>query len=134
MNTNNSSRNFWTDERRAQLCSLAATGLATSEIGAIIGTSKQSVLTCCARRNIDVVMHTDAELEVMRDTTRAREKRKYDKRRAAKPPSINITVAFGTSRTAPIYRNQLPRIPEMSKNALREMFAKAVRNTAEMDA
>ncbi len=131
---NNSSRNFWTDERRTQLCSLAVSGLTASEIGAIIGTSKQSVLTCCTRRNIDVVMHTAAELAAMRVNDRAREKRKQDRRRAGKTPSINITVAFGTSRTAPIYRNQLPRIPEMSKNALREMFAQAVRNTAEMSA
>lgn len=128
---NNISRNFWTDERRVQLCNLAASDLTASEIGAIMGTSKQSVLTCCTRRKIDVVMHTDAELAVMRDNARARDKRKHDKRRA-NSPSINITVATGTSRTAPIYRNQLPRMKEMSKNELREMFAQAVRNTAEI--
>jgi hypothetical protein len=130
---NNRSRNFWTDERRAQLCSLAVSGLTASEIGAIIGTSKQGILTCCSRRNIDVVKHTEIELTDIRDKDRAREKRKRLKKQATRSPLVtHVTVAFGTSRTAPIYRNQFPRIPEMTKNALREMFAQAVRNTAGM--
>lgn len=129
---NNASRDFWTDERRAQLRSLAAAGFAASEIAALIGASKLSVMACCARRNIDVVLHTEAELEAMRVKARLREKRRDDKKRATRLPAIRITVATGTSRTAPIYRNQLPRVREMSKNELRADLARAVRNTAEL--
>jgi hypothetical protein len=131
---NNRSRDFWTIERRNQLAELASTGMAASAIGAIIGASKQSVLTCCARRNISVAMHTDAELAAKRANTAAREKRKQDKRKAGRaatrsPPKA-ITVKPNTSQSSVVYRNQLPRLPEMSKNALREMIAQAVRNTA----
>jgi hypothetical protein len=76
-------------------------------------------------------MFTEAERAVKRAKQRAREKRHEAKRRKSKR-SITVTVAVGTSKTAPIYRNQLPRLPEMSRNELRAMLTQAVRNTAEM--
>jgi hypothetical protein len=132
---NNHSRDFWTVERRNQLCKLAAPGMAASEIGALIGTSKLSVLNCCKRRGIDVATHTDAEREIARAVAREANRRKqarWQAKQKAMAVAAPIRVMPGTSRTDPIYRNQLPRLPEMSKNALRAMFAQAVRNTAEM--
>jgi hypothetical protein len=120
---------FWTDEKRAQLRALAATGMFASEIGAILGVTKPSILTSCGRNGIPVVMHTEAELAEMRARARLREKRKRQKRAAARPANA-VHVQPGTSKTAPIYRNQLPRLPEMSKNQLRAMLTEAVRNTA----
>jgi hypothetical protein len=126
---------FWTEEKRAQLRALAATGITASEIGAIIGVTKPSVLTICGRNQIPVVMHTEAEKAEMRARERLREKRKRQKRAATRPVNaVAINVQSGTSKTAPVYRNQLPRLPEMSKNQLRDMLAEAVRNTAEMGA
>jgi hypothetical protein len=128
-------RHFWTDERLAQLRSHAANKVFASDIAALFGVTKLSILTVCAKHGIEVAKHTETELTEMRAQARAREKRKHAKRRALTPVNaIVVSVAIGTSRTAPIYRNQLPRLPEMSKNALREMIAQAVRNTAGMTA
>ena len=129
----NDRKYFWTEDRLTQLRACAANGMFATDIAALIGVTKLSILTVCAKHNIEVTKHTEIELADMCARERAREQRKRLKKRAASSPVIpNVTVAFGTSRTAPIYRNQLPRIPEMSKNALREMFAKAVRTTAEL--
>jgi hypothetical protein len=126
---------FWTDETRAQVRALAANGLAASEIGSTIGATKAAILTVAYRSGINIIMHTEAELAEMRARARLREKRKRQKWAAKHPTNaISVSVQLGTSKTAPIYRNQLPRLPEMSKNALREMIAQAVRNTAEMAA
>lgn len=128
-------RHFWTAERLTQLRAHAASGVFASDIAALFDVTKLSILTVCAKRGIEVVKHTETELTEMRAQVRAREKRKHAKRRALAPVNaIVVQVAIGTSRTAPVYRNQLPRQPEMSKTALREIIAQAVRNTAEMGA
>lgn len=119
----------WNDEKRAELRRLAGTGMFASDIAAILGTTKPAVLTVCGRNSISVNMHSDADLADMRARARLREKRKRQKRAAANPNAVTVQVRLGTSKTAPIYRNQLPRLPEMSKNALRAMLTEAVRNT-----
>jgi hypothetical protein len=131
---NNQSREFWTDERRALLSALAASGMAASEIGTVLGATRLSIIQCCSHRGIDVVTYTAAERTAVRAVTSAREKRKQDRRR--KPSTVRkaapVKVRPGTAQSSPIYRNQLPRIGEISKDRMREMIAQAVRNTAEM--
>jgi hypothetical protein len=126
-------RHFWTEERRDRLRTYAASRMFASDIALQLGVTKLSILTVCAKHGIELNKHTEIELADIRAKDRAREKRKRLKKQTARSPvASKVIVAIGTSRTAPIYRNQLPRVPEMSKNALREMFAKAARNTAEM--
>lgn len=123
----------WTDEWRAQLRRLAASGLAASEIGNLVGASKPSVMAVAIRNGIPLILHTEAELADMRALARLREKRKRIKRRSGS--GLSISVDPGTTKTSPVYRNQLPRLPDgLSKNELRAMIAEAVRNTAEMAA
>jgi hypothetical protein len=42
-------------------------------------------------------------------------------------------AAGGMAKTSPCYRKHLPRLPEMTKNELRAMLARAVMNTAAME-
>lgn len=125
-------RDFWTNERLAELRGHAAERLPATAIAAIFGVTKLSILTLCGKHQIDIVKHTDAEEAGRRACARLRESRKRQKHAAKASKAITVSVQLGTSKTAPVYRNQLPRIPEMSKNALREMLAQAARNTAGM--
>lgn len=69
-----------------------------------------------------------AERQRVRDRIKAR--RRKEKRRAAK---LAASPIIAISKTDPVTRRRLyAPIGEMSKNALREMIAQAVRNTAEM--
>lgn len=128
-------RNRWTDEQIDVLRALSAKGMTASEIGAEIGATKHSVITAAFHHQIQVILHTDAEIYAMKQRQRIREKRKNDKRKALtkpKPKPIMISVEPDVSRTSSFFRKQLPKIPEMTKNELRAMLADAVRNTAEM--
>lgn len=132
---NNFSREFWTVDRRNQLRELAATGAAASDIASALGVSKLSILNCCKRRGITVTARTEAEAQMATTLAREANRRKQAKWKAsqkAKPATAALTVRAvpGTSKTSVIYRNQLPPLPEMTKNELRAMLAQAVRNTA----
>lgn len=135
---NNHARYFWSGANREQLVELAASRLAASEIAAVLLTSRQSVVTACSQRGIDLVLDTPAELEEKRAKIRAYEKIKLERKRAARRASEiparprKPSTIPGTSQSSVVYRNQLPRIGEMTKNELRAMLAQAVRNTAEM--
>jgi hypothetical protein len=124
-------RGFWTDDRLARVAELAAAGHYGSQIGADIGCSLHSVLTICGKQGIPVNRYTPEEQVYFDQKTREREARKNAKKR--KKPETEARFVFnpGTSKTSPIYRNQFPKLPEMSKAALRAMIAEAMRNTAE---
>jgi hypothetical protein len=124
-------RGFWTDERIARVTTLAAAGSYGSDIGADIGCSLHSVLTICGKQGIPVNRYTPEEQRYFDKKTQEREARKNAKRR--KKPATEARFVFlpGTSKTSPIYRNQFPKLPEMSRAQLRAMLADAVRNTAE---
>lgn len=123
-------RHFWTDEKRAELRKLAATGMCASDIGLILGATKPSVVTTAGRGKIPLVRHTETEIEEMRLRTEQRLKRMHDSRRKAKS-SVVVIGDKVIAKTSAFYRKMLPHLPEMSKNQLREMIAEAFRNTAE---
>jgi hypothetical protein len=128
-------RGFWTDERIQRVANLAAAGLYGSQIGADIGCSLHSILTICGRYKIPVNRYTPEEQAYFDQKTKAREARKYAAWRAKNRVSGGLTLEDlrpGTSKTSPVYRNTLPRLPDdTSKAALRAMIAEALRNTAE---
>ncbi len=132
----NYSRDFWSNERRIQLRVLAASGMPAIEIAATIGTTKLSILNQCRRHGIDVTVQTPAEREAAKAVEREKNRRKqaaWQAKQKANKPAVTNRTAPGTSRTHPIYRNQLPRLADgTSKEALRRMISEAVRNTAEM--
>jgi hypothetical protein len=125
-------RGFWTDERIARVAGLAANGLYGSDIAADVGCSLHSVLTICGRYAINVNRYNPEQQAYFEQKTREREKRKNDKRRTGpRAPRSEFVFRPGTSKTSPIYRNQFPKLPDMSKDELRAMLAEAFRNTAE---
>jgi hypothetical protein len=124
-------RGFWTDERMARVATLAVAGYYGSQIGADIGCSLHSVLTICGREGIPVKRYTPEEQAYFDAKARQRELRKQAKRRKSPVTESAFVFSPGTSKTSAIYRNQFPKLPEMSKTALRAMLADAVRNTAE---
>jgi hypothetical protein len=124
-------RGFWTDERIARVATLAVAGCYGSEIGADLGCSLHSVLTICGKHGIPVNRYTPEEQAYFDQKAREREARKNAKKRKKPVTEARFVFAPGTSKTSPIYRNQFPKLPEMSKAALRAMIAEAVRNTAE---
>ena len=125
-------RGFWTDERIARVATLAVAGYYGSQIGADIGCSLHSVLTICGREGIPVNRYTPEEQAYFDSKARAREERKKIKKRKKPETEARFVFTAGTSKTSAIYRNQFPKLPEMSKAALRAMLADAVRNTAEV--
>lgn len=128
----------WTQAKFDHLCEMAATGAFASDIAAVLGTSHHSVVTMAGRNSIPINRYTPAEQAEMDRRYREAEVRKNARRRAAtaaKRPDRTIVPRLPSQiKTSPEYRNCLPKIPEMSKSALRAMLADAVRNTAEMQA
>lgn len=132
----------WTPEEIQWLRDLAPTVRYASDIAVQMGTTQHAIITQAGRYQISEVINYTPEQQVMMDARyRARELRKYQKRKevrrengyAPKPKrAVNVNVEPGTAQSSPIYRNQLPRIGEISKDRMREMIAQAVRNTAEM--
>lgn len=121
-------RHFWTDEKRSELRRLASLGMPASEIGIILGATKPSIITTAGRANIDLVLHTEAEIAVMKANRVGRQKRRKKK---AKKAAVVIIGDRVVSKTSSFYRKLMPTVPEMTKNELRAMLAQAVRNTAE---
>jgi len=121
---------FWTAPRTASLRLFASRGIPASHIAKEIGTTRQSVLQKCAYEGIDVVRDTAAEAAERDRLKQARHRRKNERRRVK--PSNRPRLVLGVSKTSSIYRNQLPRIPEMTPNERRNMLAEAVRLTAAM--
>lgn len=131
----------WTPEEIQRLRDLAPTVRYASDIAAQMGSTQHAIITQAGRYGINVINYTPEQQTMMDARYRAREMRKYQKRKevrrengyAPKPKrAVNVSVELGTSQSSPIYRNQLPRIGEISKDRMREMIAQAVRNTAEM--
>ncbi len=58
------------------------------------------------------------------DAARKREKRRKE--------ALSVMRSSNARTTSAEYRKHLPKIPEMTRNELREMFAQAVQNTAAM--
>ena len=126
----------WTDKDFDRLKELAATGMFASAIAKELSTSHASIGTRAGRHGITVEKYTPAEKHAMSDRRAAKLKRKYAARRARRKAAARagvpaVVIDPCASRTSPIYRNRLPRIPQMSKSELRAMLTQAVRNTAE---
>lgn len=124
-------RHFWTDEKRSELRRLAALGMPASEIGLILGATKPSVITTAGRANIDLVLHTEAEIAVMVANRVGRQKRRKTEDRKKAVVVIGDRVV---SKTSSFYRKLMPTVPEMTKNELRAILTQAVRNTVREDA
>ncbi|MGY3609906.1 MULTISPECIES: GcrA family cell cycle regulator [unclassified Bradyrhizobium] len=131
----NKNAKYWTDEEVQKVRELAADGKYALHIADIMGVKFHQILSLAGRHGIDMNRYTPSQEADRKMILGARLKRKYarrnEKRREA-AAAVNPIVRIGvTSRTHPSYRNQLPRLPEMSKAELRAMLAQAVRNTAE---
>lgn len=122
--------NWWSPPRVASLRLLASRGIPASLIADEIGATRQGVLRKCFHDGIDVVRDTAEEAAGRKTLESVRQGRKNVKRlggRTSEPRLIS-----GVSKTSPIYRNQLPKAPDMTPNQRRNMLAEAVRNTAAM--
>lgn len=139
-------RHFWTDEKRAEVARLAGTGMIAPEIATALGATHASILTYCGRHGIPVIKYSPEQQAMYdrraldRETTRqarkvaANKKKKLAQRLAAMERSGHAAavIAAASSQTSVGYRAHLPPAPDMTKNQMREMFAQAVRNTAEI--
>lgn len=135
---------FWTDEKRARVVELAASGMIAADIGAHLGTSQSSIITYCGRNKIDLVKYSPEQQAVYdqraKDREALRQARKVNRNHAKKVAERVAAMARGdftalavkaaTSKTSKAYRLALPPIGNMTKSQLRAMLAEAVRNTA----
>lgn len=131
---------FWNDEKRSRVMELAATGMVAEDIGAALGTTEASILTYCGRHQIPLFKYSPERQAVYDQRLRDRNAKKDAKKVAAnqakkiaqrKAFMAGIGLSPDTNKTSPVYRNTLPKLPEMSKSELRSMLTEAVRNTAE---
>ena len=122
--------NWWTSPRVAALRLLASRGIPASLVAEELGATRQGVLRKCNHDGIDIVVDTPEEAAGRKKLELARQDRKNARRRGGRTSSSRLIL--GVSKTSSIYRNQLPRIPDMTPNERRNMLAEAVRNTAAM--
>ncbi|WLB14794.1 GcrA family cell cycle regulator (plasmid) [Bradyrhizobium elkanii] len=114
----------WSQERLNELAELAAKGLSSQAIANRMGKSQKSVVARAAVSGIKIARVIDpAENDYF-----ARMLKRREAKRAAHAAKVGDTYV-PMSKTSPILRNRHPRLPEMSKNELRNMLAEAVRNT-----
>ena len=142
----NARRWFWTDEKRAKLAELAASGENAADIAGALETSQQSVITFCNLNKIAVIRNTPEQQAVFEARAKEREvkrqarkvaatsKKKIEERRQAmsRGDFTSLVVKAATSKTSRAYRLALPTIGEMSKSQLRAMLSQAVQNTADL--
>lgn len=143
----NARRWFWTEEKRAQLTALAATGTIAADIAIALGTSPASVITFAGRNNIAVVRYSaeqqfiydarkkdrDAHRHRNRAAEEAQQKRIAERQAAmARGDFTAAAVNAAFTKTSRAYRKLLRPIGELSKNALRAMIAEAAANTASL--
>jgi hypothetical protein len=125
----------WKVEKIEALERMALAGLNAAAIAKQLGTTQHSVITKAGALNIAVIKYTPEQQAMYDANKRERERRKQQRKRAKRALAAGERfIEPGTSRTSPIFRNSLPRLPEMSKSELRAMLAEAVRNTSEVRA
>jgi hypothetical protein len=125
-------RGFWTDDRLGQLAQLAAKRMYAADIAREIGCSLHSIVTMAGRNGIAIVRYSPDEQAIVDEQRRQRDRAKKRRKRAARGQTFIPDPS--KSKTGPIYRNSLPRAPEMTPNERRAFLAQALRNTAEMAA
>jgi hypothetical protein len=125
-----SAKGFWTDERISRLIELAGRRMPAADIARNIGCSLHSVMTIAGRNGIAVVRYSDAEQAIVDEQKRQRDRAKKRRKRGALGQTFIPDPK--NSKTGPIYRNSLPRAPDMTPNQRRAFLAEAIRNTAGM--
>lgn len=136
------SKSPWTEERVEQLKALWADGLSSTRVGVMMGLSRNAVIGKVHRLKLPIPA---LKQEVIRNRVYARQvrdgawKAKQAKRKRSWRARVKVKAQAearerllfcGHSRTSSAYRDQMPKLPEMTKGELRSMLADAVRNTA----
>jgi ribosomal protein S30 len=118
----------WTEQTFDQLKALAAAGEYASVIATKLGTSHASILTMAGKHHIQINKYTPAERADL--DARARERDRVKRRRKATAARIaKNPYDPKVSRTAPAFRNQLPKLDPMTKYDLERFYRQAVLNT-----
>ncbi len=144
---------FWPDSHFAALKEHLLAGLSYSQAAAAMnadfGTSYSR--SACIGKGRRMRIGSVAKSPRQAPSSDERKRRKNERERArreAKPHLFRAAeerfrerqkkkerlkmAANNTPQSSPVYRNQLPRIPEMTKGELRAMLTQAVQNTAAM--
>lgn len=135
---------FWTDQKRARLIELAASGMVATDIGAQLGATEASIITICGRNGIAIVKYSP-EVQAMYDRRAKDRQAKQDAKKVAlnhakkvaeraaamaRGDFSSLAVATAHSKTSVAYRRALAPVGEMTKSQLLAMLEEAARNTA----